>query len=314
MGDVVRFAIVTNCTNRKRGQTTVRARDVDARTPASFARKWGAALRGATGKHRLDELYVGRGFGLAKTAADILRNSVKVPVDFFIGSAGLGLKRAEETAPNYGLTISPGHEDSVTDLLGIRAEDWWQHISGDQDRLLGIVPPRAVAVVSLSARYFEMMQADLEEFAIKRPGKLRLIVRSADRLSSEALEAARLPYDARLNGPESSLQGTEADFCSRALNHFVKNVLSATPGDDVDQHRKSVEKALRKWTRPPPIRRQAMSNDEILAILRDLDPSIGSGRALRILRDEKQIACEQGRFKDLFAQARAQTRRQPRLL
>jgi hypothetical protein len=70
-------------------------------------------------------------------------------------------------------------------------------------------------------------------------------------------------------------------------------------------HKRSVAAFLDGWERAPRFARQLKSDREIIDVIVASLAETGSqaGRTLRHLRDVKGIACDQGRFKNLFKQA-----------
>jgi hypothetical protein len=109
-----------------------------------------------------------------------------------------------------------------------------------------------------------------------------------------------LPYDWRLDNPDTGFNGTTADFPHRALRHFAEMpqnsiVLSAR------QHQRLVETALSQFT--PYEQRQGAkaSDEEVLVVIRRLWNKCDGNRSrvLRELRAHSGIACEQGRFRRL---------------
>jgi hypothetical protein len=161
-------------------------------------------------------------------------------------------------------------------------------------------------VIGLPSSYLRMIAPALGQLSAEACRKIRI---TGGRFASELdprLEAARLPYDDRLDGPESTLPGTKSDFAARAARHFVENVLLYEPAAGTDIHRAQVEAMMSKWTRPIAKLGARMSDAEIKSIVRE-NWERAQGRntkLLRILRDELNVACEQKRFQGLAAEIR----------
>ena len=84
-------------------------------------------------------------------------------------------------------------------------------------------------------------------------------------------------------------------------------ILASDPTAPPEHHRARVEAALANRRRPYLPQRERMSDQEILTVITQEWDKVdnSASRMLRILRDERRIACEQKRFSVLFKQARA---------
>jgi hypothetical protein len=133
-------------------------------------------------------------------------------------------------------------------------------------------------------------QADLK--------RLRIITRSPNQSVTSSIKEQLIPYDDRLDGPDSSRRGTLADFASRAAHHFAREVVANDPDGSAEAHRAAVQFALAPWRPPVSVERARHDDETLVEIIRaHWDRANGqSTRLLRILRDELNIACEQGRF------------------
>ena len=116
-----------------------------------------------------------------------------------------------------------------------------------------------------------------------------------------------MPYDDRLDGVKSEMKGTRSDFPQRAARHFVNSIWTNSKRANYENHAQLVEEALRKMGRPTPIPERVRLNDnQIEQLMIELwDYADGKvGRMLRILRDEKKVACEQKRCSEIFKRAK----------
>lgn len=117
-----------------------------------------------------------------------------------------------------------------------------------------------------------------------------------------------MPYDRRLEDPVLGRAGTAGDFAQRAMRDFVEEVLPGSPMGSAADHAKAVLDRLNCHTTPPRPSRRSATDDELQALMRAHWNAVGgrSGRMLRLLRDDLGVACEQGRFKNLFNGVAAQ--------
>jgi hypothetical protein len=117
-----------------------------------------------------------------------------------------------------------------------------------------------------------------------------------------------MPYDDRLDGPDSPVRGTRGDFAGRALHHFAEYIVRDGDNQSAGEHGAAVSAALSGWRMAARFDRQRLEDSEVLALIRDhWDAERGStARLLRRLRDDLGVACEQGRFADLARRVRAE--------
>lgn len=303
----MRTLVVTNCTNRKRlvSSAHAHARELVAGPPMDVAGAWMARISRDDRRMPAGQLYCGRAFSEALIAVRSLG------ADLHVASAGLGLVAAKTLVPSYGATVAPGTDDSLLPkLVGASVRDWWCAVNA--------VSPFATApslesanlvLVALSRPYLDMMTKDLIDWTESAPGRLRLFASVSAHQLPPALRNALMPYDARLDDSNGPLPGTKGDFAQRAMRHFVECILPTSSTGSVVEHATQVQNALAKLTAPSPSERARCSDDEIRRLIETHWHDVGgaSTRMLRKLRDGLGIACEQGRFKDLFHQV-ARTR------
>lgn len=260
---------------------------------------WLEKLRGLPAKVPASTLYAGRGFGLAVQAA------TNAKAKMYILSAGLGLVGASERVPNYGLTVSDGHAESVaarvsgefdatawfSALLSSPYSKGWAEAVGRSGRIL----------VALTRPYAEMVGSNLAESDPAILPRLRIFGASLSAALPTALRPAIAPYDDRL---DAILPGTRADFSQRALLHFVNFVAAKTEARDREADFAAVEAALGRVAAPDRTRRPRRTDEEILRLISArLQSEFGIARILRALRDEEGVACEQSRFSRLYRTA-----------
>lgn len=300
--------VITTCTNRKR-KPVHDSLHVSALPQApidDLAVDWVRRLTAADDVFPARAIYGGRSFQEAAIAADLLDARLMVV------SAGLGLISADEWVPPYSCTVLVNAPDSVASRVTgeYSITGWWQ--------ALGTVSPfsnslqQAVSVAdglicaALSDTYIEMIADELCALPAATLARVRLFTRAPLDRVPPALRPLAMPYDDRLDGPDSPVRGTRGDFAGRALRHFAEYVL--VEGDDrpADQHRDAVGAALAGWRMAARFDRKRLDDDALLALVRNYwDAERGStARLLRRLRDDLGVACEQGRFADLARQVR----------
>lgn len=254
-----------------------------------------------------EEVYCGRAYREAASAAK------KLSAELAVISAGLGVVRAEQQIPSYSLTVSPGSEDTVLDKIkggGASPDAWWRAlqfgrggVAGVQDVFRG--DSTVLVLMCLSASYARLIRDDLMDLSVAETQRVRIFGAGIVGHLPPNLADSVMPYDARLNGPDSPIPGTMSDFASRALHHFAgclkDGVLSAEQADD---DRQKLLGLMRDWRTPNRPMRERMTDEEIVKfILEQWDKTGGrSGDSLRLLRDTGH-ACEQSRFRDLFRRA-----------
>jgi hypothetical protein len=299
VGDESVSAVITICSGRKSvapppsstslslskaGQTAVQAAWIDSlsRLPALYS---------------VDRLYAGRGFRLAQRAA------AGAGAKLYVLSAGLGLVDSSQQIPTYGLTVSPGHSDSVSErvqgdfdpaawfsalLSGPYSTRWANAFDHGQGRVL----------IALTRPYAKMIGSSLLELPRSSLARLRIFGASLSELLPKEVHCAIMPYDKRL---DAITPGTRADFSQRALHHFVWSVASQAAIQDCVSDGAAVRRELALVTAPQRSRRPRQTDEEILRLIRArLKSQSGSGRILRALRDLDGVACEQSRFSRLF--------------
>ncbi|PSH57166.1 hypothetical protein CU100_18140 [Phyllobacterium endophyticum] len=226
-----------------------------------------------------------------------------------IASAGLGLVPADMKIPSYNLTVSPGSADSILRKLppGANAYDWWMEVfSSRQAEAVSTVlqgNSQALLLVSLPHSYLRMLTPLLISLSTANAGRLRIMTASTKVDLAPALKPFLLPYDERLDGPDSPIPGTIGDYAPRALRHFVSNVLLDNPQGNIADHAASVRSRQLEWRIPERKTGKRVGDQEVLKLLRDnwAMANGSSTKLLRVFRDEMNIACEQGRFARLAA-------------
>ncbi|WP_425985235.1 DUF6884 domain-containing protein [Ensifer sp. R-19] len=297
-------AILTACTQRKRvsHNPLLCARHLPEGKLSDVAGTWADRLSQAATTCPAKDLYCGRSFSEAVKAAQ------NIQAELHIVSAGLGLVPGDVNVPSYNLTVSKGTADCVLSKLNGECSeaDWWGALGGPDPLLQVIKKASPIVIIGLPSPYLRMIAPTLALLSDDLCNKLRIVGGRDVPDLDPRLEAFRLPYDDRFDGPDSPLPGTKADFASRAARHFAEEVLAKAPTASTDDHRSLAEAEMSTWRRPVAKAGVRMSDADLKSIVRARWASAGgrSTRLLRILRDELNVACEQKRFAKLAAEIR----------
>ncbi len=296
--------VITNCTARKKGaaeRLKLSSDSLEGGLPA-VAAQWKKELAGHTPRVEAQHLYTGRAIGDAKRTATLLS------APLFFASAGLGLIAASDLAAPYDLTVAKnaaGLGEVLQTHNGTPA-DWWELLCGENS-LSDLLQqnPEATLFIALPASYVALLKRDLATVVSRgQHDRLRLFTsRVGVNELPAGLASAVMPYDERLESLPG-FSGTRSDFPQRAMRHFVE-ILDGHKFAQIAA-RQVVESGLATFQAPDRVIRTRCSDEQIKAMLR-YKLSISDGRGiglLRYLRDEVGVACEQGRFSQLWHEVR----------
>lgn len=293
--------LLTNCTNRKRGRSSDRsswdlAKHSHGGALADLARLWKGELSRLSDLLPAAERYLGRSVVEAREAADVIGATLG-----FV-SAGLGLTYASTLVPYYDLTVSPG-PNSISPLLAqfdSTSADWWMELNAGPAIASAISDDRTkAAFLALPSGYLEMISMDLQHCASQCAEKIRIFTSEKGRAAvPEHLRRSVMPYDDRLEATDFS--GTRTDFPQRALRHFVEKLHGQRLS--LAESVVAVERAMSGLQVRRIPRRTKLDDEEIAQLLRTNwnEHNGSSTRLLRFLRDQAQVACEQGRFRRIW--------------
>jgi hypothetical protein len=299
---------ITTCTDRKRFPFSAEldASKLPTGPQHAVLKTWQRRVSRAKAVGRAGDVYCGRSFQEAATAARAACS------DLLIVSGGLGLISAHEEIASYSLSLvrqSPEYVGSRVTGAAFDPSLWWSEIQTDHNpaplaKLLR-TNRDAIVIFAISSTYLKLVSSDLISLGDDELERVRLIGMGIDAECPEKLRQCVLPYDSRLDGPDSELSGTRGDFSSRAMRHFIECVLADTKSKSLPTHRDAVTRSLSKWRPPRVISRPQRSDEEIVRLIKRNWKAIEgkSGRGLRYLRDVEKIACEQNRYRDLFRRA-----------
>lgn len=299
-----RVLILTNCTNRKRGPIPphLSARSLPKATYKIVSSEWARRLDEATDRYIADELYCGR------AVTETLQASHTVSAEVIFLSAGLGVVPQTERVPAYNLTSSPRLPDSISARVSepYSSAQWWKELNnarGKRSALGRLICDREPSLIlaALPASYLGMVGEEIETLPATIQKNLRIIGPRRAEEVPDSLRSYWLPYDWRLDSPETGFNGTTADFPHRALRHFVTELPDNALGFSLGRHQALVEKTLSQFKPYVQKRGAPASDEEVLVVIRRLWNKHDGNRSriLRDLRAHSGIACEQTRFRRL---------------
>ena len=162
----------------------------------------------------------------------------------------------------------------------------------------------ATIVLAISLSYYRLVEVDLLDVSDRDLERIRIVGVAPTRVASK-LKSVVMPYDDRLNGPDSPIPGTRSDFAQRCARHFV-GILEASETGSADRHARDLTASLKEMRVPLKHRRRRLSDDEIRATIHTHWDAVNgqSSKMLRHLRDGLGLACEQSRFAELFRQVK----------
>jgi hypothetical protein len=298
---------ITQCTNRKRSNgTRILANEISASNPIDFLRQWKKLIKTADAKIPVEDLYCGRGFSEFLGGANALTNSERYAI-----SAGLGLVKFGYRIPSYDLTVSTKSK-VPTAIKSLQKHEWWtelnKHMNGNPVPLSSLVAEESVDAVLLciSKSYLPLIATDFETISQFLLDKVRLIGPIGRTGLSDKMQKVLMPYNHNLDGPDSPIQGTKADFAQRAFRHFVEHIFLNNPGASYSEHRASVNDAMISLAPAKMIfDREKLSDQKIVERIMEYWGTCNgkSSLVLRHLRDQG-YACEQSRFARLFREVK----------
>lgn len=271
-----------------------------------LADTWGERVSSEAVLHPASEVYCGRSFQEARVAAE------KLDAKLLIVSAGLGLVDASTHIPAYGCTVLLGAEDGIQSRVSgyFSVASWWQALSSVSRFSVSLAKVveehQGPLLLALSEGYLEMLTPELIELEPTDLSRVRIFTGSQAARIPAALQSFRMPYDDRLDGPDSPRPGTRNDFASRALAHFVELERCRAPQASVEDDADAVRSAMESWRAAPKFDRIRHDDETMLLLIARYWDEVGgsSSRLLRYFRDVLDIACEQSRFAALARQVR----------
>ena len=302
--------IITPCSDRKRGPKSenLSASLLTSGSLKQVAREWWERVTISEKNNSANRVYKGRSF------STIMKSKNNLNCDLLIISAGLGLVEDSQNIPNYSLTVSRGSKDSIKDKLvtdEFVPSDWWTELKLINNSAFNLVAylektRYSLIILNLSINYTRMIFHELKSLPKNISQKIRIVGVGVESYLPNNLRDNLLDYDQRLNGPQSELPGTMSDLGSRCIYDFSNFLLTNKDlGKSLEFDKAFVTSRLKPMEYPKAHDRTQLSNEEIIKFLLDNWKTFEgkSTKSLRFLRDEG-FACEQGRFRDLFYQAK----------
>ncbi len=296
--------VITNCGKRKRVplDPTLHAADLASGSSEAVASDWGQHLTAADPTTPAKHLYAGRAFVEAVRTAETLSARLAVV------SAGLGLVDGQTPVPSYSLTTVARDPDNILNLTGASAAEWWDVIQA-RSPFHSTAPETEAGLIlaALSSGYLSMVESEWARWPSERLARLRLFTKDVPAGLPESLAKAWMTYDDRLDALENGYARTQGDFAQRALRHFAENILGE--GDQTSDRAAVLAHLEGLSARDVPTRTRHSDEEIKVMIGTHWDLVEGrSGAMLRQLRDTLGVACEQKRFKGLFAEVATERR------
>jgi len=297
--------LIGPCSKRKAVRPYIRlqGRRLKPGTLKHVARDWRSRVGKSQFKIAASQMYGGRGMSELRTV------SQGIHCELFLVSAGLGWVAAEQKIPSYGLTVSNGDADEIASKIrDFSATKWWREVNkgpfAAKGGLLGIIrrlhPSRIV--LALPVGYFNLVRSELDRLPSNILRRVRILgPRSQDDLPHR-YQHYLLPYDQRLNGPNSPIRGTESDFAQRAAVHYLTQVARKAPQASASKDAQSVRAVMRDWRLRRRVVRVRLSDKALRAVMESKWTKLKAGKTagIRYLRQELRIACEQARFGRIY--------------
>lgn len=296
---MLRSAVVTNCTSKKRFAAAPRqmARTMERSDVRGLSRDW-CSRRMDEGAVAARDLYQGRSFKIAERSAE------QAGASLFAVSAGYGLISADDLIPPYSVTVSGDSEDNVLTMAGgAKASAWWEALEPLTSTIANLAEFDLV-MLALPAAYLLMIESELESLRHTMRGTLLIFAcpGSAQQLRPE-LAANVMPYGNSLESSGSPIRGTGADAAQRRLFHFTSNLAPALGAEfSLSEARQAVEGFAQALLAPARQPGRSVSDSDVLDLISRLraDGVTSWTAALRNLRSVRGIACSQARFQALF--------------
>lgn len=310
---IMKLALITTCTNRKRiaPAPSLMASNLHKGNATDILQYWTTHLEKATNCTRAMDLYCGRGFTEVRQL--INKNDIQV----WVISAGTGLTPGDLEIPAYNLTILPTSNASIQQKIKSKEEftpsQWWNELNrsrcGTPTPILDTVLNHSdtLFIISVSSAYVGLISNDLFLLKDQHLNRIRITGLNSPGIIPAEFQHLWMPYDDRFDGPHSPNPGTRADFPQRVSRHFIEEIYPQNPQASPSEHSRKVSEFLKPMPYPVRVQRETKSNEVIKSIIKlRWSEANGSGaKMLRILRDEEKVACEQGRFAELFKQVKA---------
>lgn len=275
------------------------AKKLPSGTQAAVAKTWLDRLSSAPRENLTPsrDLYVGRAYRRIRALSE------ETGCRLLVISAGLGLVDGTTAVPSYDLTLSPSASHSLRTKIASRVSPsaWWEAVQlgpyATSIAALGDGDGRGRALVALTHPYADMIGRSLASLPPSVRSRLRIFGSGLSPHLPAALHPQIITYDGRL---ERVIAGTRLDAASRAMAHFV-DILSNSPASTVEADQAAIDAALSSIALPiTPFRKRASDAALTRYIVRFVRDGLSATNALKRLRVEAHVACEERRFRRLY--------------
>lgn len=298
--------VFTNCTKKKKiaPNHSTSLGNTKFSTQEELFADWIKRLSAATPQAQAEQMYKGRGPKEAQNVALCLQAKL-----YFI-SVGLGTVRSTDTIPSYDATLDASSKNGLRNIIdnSLNVSSWWRWISGTSPFSRGSLESIFESTINddvfiaAPSPYIKMIQSDLGALSDESRNRVYIFSRDLGSLAPSTRQMC-VPYDARLDSPDSRYRGTMSDFAQRAMRHFVE-VVYRRQRMNREAMLGSVERELQRLKAPEATFRQKMNDKHMKeAINRELmnaETPHSASSMLRHFRDNLLVACEQERFKRLY--------------
>ena len=292
-------SVVVPCSARKSKLPPpgLKASAVTAGRQVTVARRWQQKLRKEAPTSPARDLYLGTSLKRA------LRVSQNLEVPAWIISAGLGLVGSTRAVPSYDLTLAPGARTSISDRISdvFNPSEWWTELQNGPyaSDLTGISDEDSLGrvLICLTKPYAQMIGPALAQLPAAVLERMRIFGPGIAAHLPTSLRSQVMAYDRRL---DLISPGIQLDAGARALEHFT-SLIRHTPPTDPSDDQHLIDQALAPLKRPVPVARIRMDDIELRAHIAPwAAEGLSAQDALRRLRDNSHVSCEQRRFQRLY--------------
>ena len=304
--DAVKTKILIPCTASKQipAPSKLKAQSLHRGTIFDVANEWIIRKKdAASNSYTHSSIYGGLAYQMASRAASMLQS------DLLVISAGMGLVQPDQKIPSYSLTIANGGPDCIREKITCRQtrpSDWWKALKSISSNCHSIEPvlgcsSTQLVLLCLSTNYAKLVYDDLTQVSNQTAQRLRIFGAGISRHLPDKLKNSVMPYDAKLNGPDSPFRGTTFNFGSRALLHFASHVRDGRiNGNSLDEDKAILSNLMAGWRYPKFTARQSISDDDIVQFIRKqwAESNNRSRLNVNLLRNQG-FACSAERFQKL---------------
>jgi hypothetical protein len=301
--------IVASCADSKSETPLVRLRDV--RGPSLDLRydAWRRALQSQSLRLPAEELYKGAYWSIVRSLP-LIAHTAGWNASLWISSAGYGLVASDAKVAAYSATFARGHADSVVRPSDPASADaaWWRLATAGKQALsrsvesLAAGAPTATILVVASPTYLSAMARDIENASRLVRGRGAILVVSS---KLPAALASLQPYWLQSNAClQEALGGSLVSLHARTSRHLLSVIEPKLfTRKNVSTMREKLEQV--SGEKKPRVSGAATTDDDVLAFIRKRVAELPKTSHTGLLREfrESGRACEQSRFRRLFAQA-----------